>query len=182
MSGTTSGTVGQTIVTVQNLIDNGARRAGKLAEELTVEQVNSARQSLFFVLSNLINQGIQYFAVKKQVYGLQPAKYEYTLPDGGVDVLNALYRQMTQPSGNYSSSGGGTISNLTDDNVQTYCQQSSANGYFSVDYGTNNQQYIGSIGIMPYVANFGTATWSYYLQASVDGTNCRTFIRQPMLQ
>ena len=43
-----SGTVGQTVVTVQNLIDNGARRAGKLAEELTVEQVQSAKQSLFF--------------------------------------------------------------------------------------------------------------------------------------
>jgi len=47
---TTSGTVGQTVVTVQNLIDNGARRAGKLAEELTVEQVQSAKQSLFFCL------------------------------------------------------------------------------------------------------------------------------------
>ena len=68
----TSGTVGQTVVTVQNLIDNGARRSGKLAEELTVEQVQSAKQSLFFLLSNLINQGIQYFAIKKQVYGLQP--------------------------------------------------------------------------------------------------------------
>ena len=38
----TSGTVGQTVVTVQNLIDSGARRAGKLAEELTVEQVQAA--------------------------------------------------------------------------------------------------------------------------------------------
>ena len=28
----TSGTVGQTTITVQNLIDHGARRAGKLAE------------------------------------------------------------------------------------------------------------------------------------------------------
>ena len=28
----TSGTVGQTVITVQNLIDHGARRAGKLAE------------------------------------------------------------------------------------------------------------------------------------------------------
>jgi len=174
MSGTTSGTVGQTVVTVQNLIDNGARRAGKLAEELTVEQVNSARQSLFFVLSNLINQGIQYFAVKKQVYGLQPAKFEYTLPDGGVDVLNALYRQMTQPIGSYSSSSGGNVSYLADDNVSTYAQQTSSNGYFQVTYGTNNSQYIGSIGIMPYVASFGTATWSYSFQSSIDGTNWQT--------
>ena len=55
-----SGTVGQTVVSVQQFIDQGARQAGKLAEELTVEQVQASKQALFFILSNLINQGIQY--------------------------------------------------------------------------------------------------------------------------
>jgi hypothetical protein len=36
-----SGTVGQTVVTVQNFIDQGARLSGKLAEELTNEQINA---------------------------------------------------------------------------------------------------------------------------------------------
>ena len=160
-----SGTVGQTVVTVQNLIDDGARRAGKLAEELTVEQVQSAKQSLYLILSNLINQGIQYFAVKKQVYGLQPNQYEYTLPAGGVDVLNALYRWMTQPIGSYTSSAGGIVQNVADDNVTTYCQQTTANGSILVNYGTNNPQYIGSIGLMPYIAGGGSATWNYQYQA-----------------
>jgi len=164
-----SGTVDQTVVTVQNLIDNGARRAGKLAEELTIEQVQSAKQSLFFVLSNLINQGIQYFAIKKQVYGLQPAQYEYTLPPGGVDVLNALYRYMTQPVGSYSASDGSGTNNIADDNVNTYNQMTVANGNYSVNYGTNNPQYIGSIGFMPYIANYGSATWNYQFQTSIDG-------------
>ena len=62
----TSGTVGQTVVTVQNLIDSGARRAGKLAEELTVEQVQAAKQSLYYVLSNLANIGIQYWCIDHQ--------------------------------------------------------------------------------------------------------------------
>ena len=155
-----SGTVGQTVVTVQNLIDNGARRCGKLAEELTSEQVLSAKQSLFFLLSNLINQGIQYFAIKKYVYGLQPNKYEYLLPVGGNDVLNALYRWMTRPTGAYTTSAGGVVANIYDGNVTTYCQQSSANGNFVVNYGTNQPQYIGSIGFMPYVAGGGSATWS----------------------
>jgi hypothetical protein len=169
-----SGTVGQTVVTVQNLIDNGARRAGKLAEELTVEQLLSAKQSLFFLLSNLINQGIQYFAIKKQVYGLQPNKYEYTLPDGGVDVLNALYRWMTQPIGSYTTSACGIVQNVSDDDVSTYCLQTSANGNIVVNYGTNNPQYIGSIGLMPYIAGGGSATWSYRYQSSSDGTNWTT--------
>ena len=169
-----SGTVGQTVVTVQNLIDNGARRCGKLAEELTSEQVLSAKQSLFFLLSNLINQGIQYFAIKKYVYGLQPNKYEYLLPVGGNDVLNALYRWMTRPTGAYTTSAGGTVANIYDGDVATYCQQSSANGNFVVNYGTNQPQYIGSIGFMPYVAGGGSATWNYSFQASTDGTTWTT--------
>ena len=84
-----SGTVGQTVVSVQKFIDQGARMAGKLAEELTVEQVQSAKQSLFFILSNLINQGINYWCIDKKVYGLKPDQYEYLLPVGGNDVLSA---------------------------------------------------------------------------------------------
>jgi hypothetical protein len=62
-----SGTSGTTVVTTQKFIDQGARMSGKLAEELTVEQVQSAKQSLFFILSNLINQGINYWAIEKKV-------------------------------------------------------------------------------------------------------------------
>jgi len=167
-----SGTVGTTVVTVQNFIDQGARLAGKLAEELTGEQVIAAKQALFFVLSNLINQGINYWAIDKVVYGLQPNQNQYPLPVGGNDVLNALYRTMTRPSGSYSSSAGGTVANLYDSNITTYCQQTSANGNFVVNYGSG--QYIGSIGFMPYVANNGTATWNYYLQSSADGVTWTT--------
>ena len=68
----TSGTVGQTVVTVQNLIDSGARRAGKLAEELTSEQILAAKQSLYYVLSNLVNIGVQYWCINKVIVGLIP--------------------------------------------------------------------------------------------------------------
>jgi hypothetical protein len=71
----TSGTVGATVIDVQQLIDHGARRCGKLAEELTSEQQTSARESLFFLLSNLANLGINYWAIDKEVIGLQANKY-----------------------------------------------------------------------------------------------------------
>ena len=168
-----SGTVGTTVVTVQTLIDHGARRCGKLAEELTSEQVLSARESLFFLLSNLINIGIQYWAIKKQVYGLQPNQYEYLLPVGGNDVLNALYRWMTRPVGVYTSSAGGVTDNIADGNTNTYCQQSTPNGNIVVDYGSSTN-YIGSIGIMPYVSGGGSATWNYAFQSSLDGVTWKT--------
>ena len=170
-----SGTVGQTVVTVQNLIDDGARRSGKLAEELTVEQVQSAKQSLFLILSNLINQGIQYFAIKKQVYGLNPDQYEYLLPVGGVDVLNALYRWMTRPTpaagGAYFSSSG--VTGLAfDNNVLTSDAQTAPNGYIGVNYGQNNPIYAGSIGILPATSG----SFHILLETSSDGSTWSTLV------
>jgi hypothetical protein len=161
-----SGTVGTTVIQVQTLIDHGARRAGKLAEELTSEQVLSARESLFFLLSNLINIGIQYWAIDKKVYGLQADNYIYKLPIGANDVLQALYRRMNRPSGSYATSAGGTVENAFDSNIDTICTQTSANGNISVNYGTNNPIYAGSIGILP-----GTSgSFHILLEYSTDGS------------
>ena len=168
-----SDTYGQ-LYTVQTLIDHGARRCGKLAEELTSEQLLSARESLGFVLTNLINIGIQYWAVEKKVFGLTPEKYIYTLPDGSNDVLNALYRTMNRPSGSYTSSAGGTVASVADNDINTFCQQNAANGNISVNFGTDNPIYAGSIGLMPYVSGGGSAVWTLTLEYSVDGLSWNT--------
>lgn len=168
-----SDTYGQ-VYNVQTLIDHAARRCGKLAEELTSEQLLTARQSLGFVMTNLINIGIQYWAIKKEVVGLTPDKYIYSLPVGANDVLNALYRTMNRPSGNYASSAGGVVGNVADNNIDTICQQNAANGNISVDFGTDNPVYAGSIGILPYVAGGGSATWTLTLEYSTDGISWNT--------
>ena len=159
-----SGTVGQTVVSVQNFIDQGARLSGKLAEELTVEQVQASKQALFFTLSNLINQGINYWCVSKKVYGLRPDQYEYLLPVGGNDVLNALYRTMQRPSGSVSASSG-TAAYATDGNIDTIDVQTAINGNIAIDYGASNPIYAGSIGILP-----GTSgSFHILLETSDDG-------------
>lgn len=170
----TSGTVGLTTVSVQNLIDDAARASGKLAEELTVEQILSSKRNLFYVLSSLINKGIQYFAIKKTVIGLNADQYIYNMPVGSNDALNVLYRQMERPSGAYTSSAGGVVANVYDGDVDTYCQQTSANGNISVNYGTSNPVYIGSIGILPYVSGGGSTTWTLIFEYSVDGSTWNT--------
>jgi len=169
-----SGTVSTTVISVQKLVDHGARRCGKLAEELTSEQVLSAKESLYFLLSNLINIGIQYWAIEKKVIGVNVDKYIYQLPLGGNDVLNALYRTMNRPSGAYSSSAGGVVANVGDGNITTFCQQTSANGNISIFFGTNNPVYAGSIGLLPYVSGGGSATWNLILEYSVDGVTWST--------
>ena len=168
-----SGTVGQTVVSVQNFIDQGARLSGKLAEELTVEQLQASKQALFFTLSNLINQGINYWAINKKVYGLKPDQFEYLLPLGGVDVLNALYRKMNRPTpngdGGYFSSSG--ITGLAfDNNVLTADQQNAPNGHIGINFGQYNPIYAGSIGILPGVSG----EFHILLETSSDGVTWTT--------
>lgn len=161
-----SGTVGQTVVSVQKFIDQGARMSGKLAEELTVEQVQAAKQALFFILSNLINQGINYWCISKKVYGLKPDQYEYLLPVGGNDVLNALYRTLQRPSGGYSASSG-NAGFAGDSNVDTITVQTAPNGNIAINFGTDNNIYAGSIGILP-----GTSgSFHILLETSSDGAS-----------
>ena len=167
-----SGTVGQTVINVQTLIDHGARRCGKLAEELTSEQVLSARQSLYFLLSDLGNRGIQFWTITKKVIGLTPDKYIYDLPKGSIDLWNTLYRTMSRPSGSYTTSAGGTVANAYDGDVDTICTQTSTNGNISVNYGTSNPIYIGSIGLLP----ASTGTWSIIYEYSIDGTTWKTLV------
>lgn len=160
-----SGTIGQTVVNVQTLIDHAVRRCGKLAEEITSEQQITARESLFFLLSALANKGINYWAISKKVIGLKADQYIYKLPVGSIDALNVLYRTMNRPIGSYSASSG-IASNAFDNDIDTICQQTAINGNISVNYGTNNPIYAGSIGILP-----GTSgSFHILLEYSTDGS------------
>lgn len=165
----TSGTVGQTVVSVQTLIDHGARRAGKLAEELTVEQVQAAKTSLYYLLSNLANRGIQYWCIVKNVVGMKPDQYIYYLPVGTVDVLNSNYRTVTSvTTGAYSSSG--VVSNAFDGVGNNICQLSNNTGYIGINNGSGNPVYVATIGILPAI----TGSVTVQLQYSQDGSTWTT--------
>lgn len=165
----TSGTVGQTVVTVQNLIDSGARRAGKLAEELTDEQVVAAKQSLFYVLSNLANIGINYWCIQKLIVGLIPDKTYYYLPVGTIDVLNANYRTLTAVTTGANSTSGVTL-NAFNGVGDLICQLTTNTGSIGINNGSGNAVMITTVGILPAMSGSVTAE----IQASQDGTTWTT--------
>lgn len=169
----TSGTVGLTRVSVQQFIDHGAKRAGKLSEELTVEQVQAAKTSLFYLLSSLTNWGVNYWAINKVVLGLTPDQYEYYLPVGTVDVLNANFRTLTNVStGAYSTSG--VTLNAFDGQGTNVCQLTNNTGAIGISNGTGSPVYISTIGILPAI----TGTVEALLQYSQDG-NSWTTVKSP---
>ena len=156
----TSGTVSTTVITVQQLIDHGARRAGKLAEELTVEQVSAAKDSLYYLLSSLANWGINYWAINKVVLGLIPDQYEYYLPVGTVDVLNANYRTLTNVNTNAYSTSGVTL-NAFNGQGNLICQLTNNTGLIGIAPGSGSPVYISTIGILPAVSGSVTVELQY---------------------
>jgi hypothetical protein len=156
----TSGTVGQTTITVQSLIDHGARRAGKLAEELTSEQVMAAKESLYYLLSNLANRGIQYWCINKVIVGLIPEQSFYYLPVGTVDVLNANYRTLTSVTTGANSTSGVTA-NAFDGTGTATCLLTNNTGSIGINNGAGNPVYIATIGILPAVSGSVTIDLQY---------------------
>jgi hypothetical protein len=79
---------------------------------------------------------------------------------------------MNRPSGSYTSSAGGTIANAYDGDTDTICTQTSTNGNITVNYGTSNPIYIGSIGLLP----ASTGNWSIIYEWSEDGVTWGTLV------
>lgn len=91
----TSGTTGQTTIDVTTVVEHAFRRCGKLASTISGELLQSARENLFFLLSDLANRGLSLFCVQQAVIPLAAAQNPYLLPLGTVDLLQALYRTVT---------------------------------------------------------------------------------------
>ena len=103
---TTSGTVGATYVDVTNLVEHAYRRCGKLASTISSELQLSARENLFFLLSDLANRGLSLWCVEKQVLGINSNQIQFPLRQGTVDVMTALYRTKTDLTGTTISGAG----------------------------------------------------------------------------
>jgi hypothetical protein len=102
----TSGTVGNNVADVTNIIEHAYRRCGKLASTISSELQLSARENLFFLLSDLANRGLSLWCVEKQVLGINPNQIQFPLRQGTVDIMNALYRTKTDLTGTTISGAG----------------------------------------------------------------------------
>ena len=88
----TSGTVGLTTVDVTTLIEHAFRRCGKMPSTISSEQQLAAKESLFFLLTDLVNDGINLWCIQKAILPLTAGKSTYDLPPGANKVLTCNYR------------------------------------------------------------------------------------------
>ena len=136
---TTSGTVGTTQIDVSNLIEHSFRRCGKLASTISAELQLSAKENLFFLLSDLANRGRSLWCVQKTVLGVTANQIVYNMPVGTVDVYSAMYRTKTDVAGT-------VISGV---------------GWQGLDLGSTNLQAIATISVAFTAAYSGTLVVEY---------------------
>lgn len=161
----TSGTVGTTLIRVDDLINHSLRRAGVPAAQNTPEVQLAAKNNLYFYLCTLANKGMNLWAIEKTAIGLVAGQQVYDTPVGTVDIINALYRTVTLPSdGTAYSSAGGTADNAFDQDIDTVCTQTSSNGYIS--YQWDDAVTITGASIM----SNGTDTYTLIFESSEDGS------------
>lgn len=91
----TSGTVGRTVIDVVTVVEHAARKCGVLPSVLTAENLESARNDLFMLLTGLATKGINLWCTKKQVVATRRGKAAYTLAVGTEDLNTALLRRGT---------------------------------------------------------------------------------------
>lgn len=167
---TTSGTVSSTTIRVVDILDDALKACGVTTPNLTPEIYKTAKDNLYFYLSALANDGIQLWTIQKYIIGLVPGQLSYNLDNGAVDVLNAVYRTVTTPSGGTASSSSGTAANAFDGDIDTSCTQNAVNGNIIYNFGSGNTFTPIMFGVLPN----GDATYNLVYEYSDDGITWTT--------
>jgi hypothetical protein len=166
-----SGTYNQTKVNIDQLISYAYRDAGKTSEEMTPEYVQAARQALFYILQNSVNRGINIWLQEIVVLGAQTNQQVLTMPTNCVDVLEANWVYIINPT----IAEALPIDNLgswvlfdqnSNANLDTYATSTLSENYFGAQYQQPTRLYY--VGFNAYAPS-GSATYNFDLEVSNDG-------------
>lgn len=159
----TSGTVGQTTFEVIDLIEHIGRRCGVQPNRLTPEDMDTIKNVMFFFMTSLSNRGINLWRVQRGLFGLVEAQGTYVMPAGTLDLIHASYRTPDALSGIVTSSAGGTVANLSDNDPTTIFTQSGPGG--NVQWDFTNDVIVNLVGLLA----GSTATLNLTFEWSEDG-------------
>jgi len=111
----TSGTIGQTTLPTNRLLEKSMRRAGLLPAQITPEIVEQCLDSLFMLIMSLSSRGINLWCVDRKLIPLNTGQSTYVLPSGTIDVLNLLHVTPVQIDASYQYNANDTTAYLAED-------------------------------------------------------------------
>lgn len=172
-----SGTYNKTKINVDQLISYAYRDAGRTAEEVTPELVNAAKQALFYILQNSVNRGINIWLQKIEILGAQTNQQFITMPPNCVDVLEANWIYIVNPSFSATLPVDNPdvyalFDQTNNNNLLLHATSTLSENYFGAAYGQGTRLYY--VGFNAYSPGAST-TYSLDLEVSNDGINWTTW-------
>ena len=159
------------------MISYAFRDAGKTAEEITPEYINAGKQALFYVLQNSVNRGINIWLQEIVVLGAQTNQQVLPMPPNTVDVLEANWIYIVNPS--FSATlpvSNPDVYSLFDQtgnaDLDLYATTTLTDNYFGAAYSQGTRLFY--VGFNAY-APLGSATYELDFQVSNDGVNWTTW-------
>ncbi len=144
---TTSGTVAATTYTLRKVIEHAARRGPNMTpQELTAEDVSFATDNVFTLAAQWINAGFPLWTQYKKPLAVTQGSPEVTLPDGTVDIVQALWRSMNPWRGAATTTGGADASTLFAGAPTTSLVIAGPNAGVTAAFGTDTE--VDSIGVL----------------------------------
>ena len=173
----TSGTVGQTIFTTQQVIDHAFRRCKMVEQEITGEHLKIALECLWLFNMTLVNKGIKLWNIDRFILPIYAGEYTVPMPVGTEDLLNVNLRtqnRFTNAAGTATASEG-TATNAFDGDLTTACTQTLAAGNIQLQLTTATAA--TTFGILVNSLPSGSP-WDFVIEASNDGISYTTLITQ----
>lgn len=159
----TSGTVGSTIFSNQQIIDHAFRRCKMVEQQITGEHLETALDLLWLFTQTLPNKGIKLWNVIPLLLPIYERQQTVPCPVGTEDTYTINLRNGNRITGEATATEG-IAGNAFDGDLATACTQVAAAGSITMDLGTDGATAIPTFGIMPNVSG----TWDYVIEASND--------------
>src|SRR5882672_4484757 len=160
------------------IIEDAYRRAGIIPEQLTFEQIQSAQNSINFILSDWLNREPELWTIKQEMMQLVTNQATYNLPTSTSDVLEVTIRSSQRNLGGTPGASSGIAAYAFDGNPLTACTQTAPDGNISYDWGLTNLYAIAMVGVQ----SNATLTYTLVFEYSVDDGATWTQVGEPPAQ
>lgn len=168
-------------MTVMELIEDAIQQCGLPSSAISAEIIRIALRQLNLLQQELVNRGVNLWALSRELLPLYPGQREYTLPERTVDLISVQVRRVvrnattTSNNGTPFSSGGGGNPNLAfDDDFDTAFIPGVPVTALGFQY--TNPQFLSTMGFRPF-GDFDDT--DVILQASQDGVTYSDIVTVP---
>lgn len=159
----TSGTIGQTIIDTDRLLDHAMFRVGLTAADKTPEFADLIMESLYMLLLHLMNKGLNLWAIDKQILGLKTNQSGYVLSPGTIDVLDVMFATTTQIAATLTTGANVVTAALTTPTTVIrvgFRVSAGVTAAFTLSYSSDNITYTIVTNIVSQTLKAGQWVWT----------------------